>query len=97
MSLTVCPYCRSRETSKRIGTTDLGYPVFRCRICRRKFNERTGTPFNHLEFPTDIVFQVLLCRFRYKLSFRNLAELFLLRGFTFTQEAVREWEERFAS
>jgi len=25
-----------------------------------------------------------------------LAELFLLRGFTFTHEAVREWEERFA-
>ena len=91
-----CPFCHSRETSKRIGTTDLGYGFFRCSTCRRKFNERTGTPFNHLEFPTDIVFQVLLCRFRYKLSFRNLAELFLLRGFTFTHEAVREWEERFA-
>ena len=91
-----CPSCHSRETLKLIGKTDLGYGVFRCSTCRRKFNERTGTPFNHLEFPTDIVFQVLLCRFRYKLSFRNLAELFLLRGFTFTHEAVREWEERFA-
>jgi transposase-like protein len=91
-----CPSCHSREISKRIGTTDLGYGVYRCSSCRRQFNERTGTPFNHLEFPTDIVFQVLLCHFRYKLSFRNLAELFLLRGFTFTHEAVREWEERFA-
>jgi transposase-like protein len=42
------------------------------------------------------VFQVVLCRLRYKLSLRDLAELFLLRGFTFTHEAVREWEERFA-
>jgi transposase-like protein len=42
------------------------------------------------------VFQVVLCRLRYKLSLRDLAELFLLRGFTFTQEAVREWEERLA-
>ena len=71
--------------------------MFRCRTCRRKFNERTGTLFNHLEFPTDIVFQVLLCRFRYKLSLRNLAELFLLRGFEFTHQAVQEWEARFAS
>ena len=76
--------------------TNLGYPVFRCGRCERKFNQRTGTPFNFLEFPTDIVFQVILCRLRYKLSLRDLPELFLLRGFTFTHEAVREWEERFA-
>jgi transposase-like protein len=70
--------------------------VFRCHRCCRRFNERTGTPYNYLEFPTDIVFQVVLCRLRYKLSLRDLVELFLLRGFTFTHEAVREWEERFA-
>ncbi|MEP0914842.1 IS6 family transposase [Leptolyngbya sp. GB1-A1] len=46
--------------------------------------------------PTDIVFQVLLCRLRYKLSFRDIAEFFLLRGFEFTHETVRDWEERFA-
>jgi transposase-like protein len=33
---------------------------------------------------------------RYKLSLRNIAELFLERGFVFTHEAVRDWEERFA-
>lgn len=33
---------------------------------------------------------------RYKLSYREVAELFLRRGFTFTHEAVRDWEERFA-
>ena len=38
----------------------------------------------------------MLCRLRYKLSLRNLAEMFLLRGFEFTREAVRDWEERFA-
>jgi putative transposase len=42
------------------------------------------------------VFQVVLCRLRYKLSLRDLAELFLLRGYSFTHEAVRDWEERFA-
>jgi transposase-like protein len=76
--------------------TNLGYAVVRCGHCQRKFNERTDPHFNFLEFPTDIVFQVVLCGLRYELSLRDLAELFLLRGFTFTHEAVREWEERFA-
>ena len=62
--------------------------------CRRNSNKRTGTPFNYLELPTDIVFEIVLCRLRYKLSLRNLAEMFLLRGFKFTHEAVHEWEER---
>ncbi len=34
--------------------------------------------------PTDIVFQVLLCRLRYKMSLRDVAEFFFLRGFEFT-------------
>ena len=57
-------------------TTDLGYAEFRCSACGRKSNERTGTPFNYLELPTDIVFEIVLCRLRYKLSLRNRAEMF---------------------
>ena len=90
-----CPRCAtttSRELTKR---TQLGYRIFRCSTCRRQFNERTGTPYNHLEFPTDIVLLVVLWRLRYKLSLRDLAEMFLERGFEFTHEAVREWEARF--
>ncbi len=91
-----CPHCHSTRTTKLQRTTDLGYAVFSCKDCCRTFNERTGTPFNFVEVPTDVVFQVLLCRVRYKLSYREVAELFLLRGFQFTHETVREWEERFA-
>ena len=69
----------------------------RCAACRRSFNERSCTPFNFLEYLTDIVLLVVLWRLRYKLSLRDLAEMFLERGFVFTHEAVREWEERFAS
>ena len=92
----ICPHCQSPELRKLNQTTNLGYAEFHCGGCRRKSNERTGTPFNFLEFPTDIVFEIVLCRLRYKLSLRNLAEMFLLRGFEFTHEAVRDWEERFA-
>ena len=32
----------------------------------------------------------------FKLSLRDLVRMFLMRGYEFTHEAVREWEERFA-
>jgi hypothetical protein len=83
-------------TRKRDAATHLGYCRFRCRQCGRRFNERTGTPFNHLEFPTDIVFQVVVFRLLFKLSLRDLVRMFLMRGYEFTHETVREWEERFA-
>jgi transposase-like protein len=76
--------------------TTLGYRMFRCRACRRTCNERTGTPFNHLQAPTDVAVLVVLWRLRYKLSLRDLAEMFLTRGFTVTHETVRAWDERFA-
>ena len=70
--------------------------VYRCHNCSRAFNGRTGPPFNFIEVPTDIIFYVLMCRLRFKLSLRDVVEFFLLRGFEFTQETVGDWEERFA-
>lgn len=90
-----CPECQSTLFTQLKRTTSLGYAIFHCNSCQRDYNERTGTPFNRLEVPTDIVFEVLLCRVRYKFSYRDVAEYFLLRGFEFTHETVRDWEERF--
>jgi transposase-like protein len=42
------------------------------------------------------VFLVVLWRLRYKLSLRDLAEMFLERGFAFSHETVRAWEARVA-
>src|SRR3954453_23159723 len=91
-----CPHCQSRQIRKMDRTTDLGYAVFRCGDCRRKSNERSGTPLNRLEFPTDIVFQVVVFRLLFKLSLRDLVRMFLMRGYDFSYETVRDWEERFA-
>jgi len=52
----ICPRCQSGTQQ----TTQLGYRVFRCRTCQNRFNERTGTAFNHLQFPTDVVLLVVL-------------------------------------
>ena len=90
-----CPRCAFPDTAMLAAPTSLGYLRFRCEHCQRTFNERTGTPFNFLEVPTDIMFQVVLLRVWYKLSLRDLAEMFLQRGFDFTHETVRDWEVRF--
>src|ERR671910_1686281 len=87
-----CPHCGSTATTERPERTELGYRRLRCRDYQRGFNERTGTPFNRLQYPTDMVCLVVLWRFRYKLSLRDLAEMFLQRGLIFTHEAVRNWE-----
>ena len=91
-----CPHCQSSSVSKRKHRTSLGYKTFFCRDCDRRFNERTGTPFNDLQCPTDIVLLAVLWRLRYKLGFRDVAELLLQRGFEVSYESIRVWEFRFA-
>ena len=91
-----CPKCLSTSVSNRKRRTSLGYRTFYCRDCDRRFNERSGTPFNDLQFPTDIVLLAVLWRLRYKLSFRDVSELLLQRGFEISYETIRTWEFRFA-
>ncbi len=91
-----CPQCAAAEAVEQPRRTALGYRTFRCGLCRRIFNERTGTPYNHLPYPTDLVLLVVLWRLRDKRSLRDLAELVLERGFVFSHETVRDWETRFA-
>jgi transposase-like protein len=88
-----CPHCSYAATTQRSGTTSLGYKVFCCRDCHRIFNERTATPFNHLQFPTDIVLLVVLWSLRYiqgssMRARRGLTEMFLVRGFEFNKETL---------
>ena len=91
-----CPHCQSTATTERSDRTAHGYRRFRCRECRRGFNERTGSVLNRLQLPSDVVFLIVLWRLRLKLSLRDLAEILLLRGLVFSHEAVREWEAKLA-
>ena len=45
-----CPYYATTTTRKRAKQTKLGYTTFFCPQCQCTINERTGTPFNYLEF-----------------------------------------------
>ena len=55
-----CPYGAAPSTKKSAKKTELGSTTFFCPMCQRPFHERTGTPFNSLEAPTDVVFLVVL-------------------------------------
>ena len=44
----------------------------------------------------QIIALVVFWRLRYRLTLRDLAEMFLQRGIVFSHEAVREWEARLA-
>ena len=90
-----CIYCTATGTKKRTKKTKRGYLTFFCPQCRSTFNERTGTPFKYLEFPTDSVLLAVLWRLRSKRRLRDGAELFFERGFPFTHQAIRDWEARF--
>jgi len=57
-----CPHCAAPTTTELRRRTTLGYRMFRYRTCRRTCNERTGTPFNHLQVPTDIAVLVVAGR-----------------------------------
>ena len=62
--------------------------------CGKQFNERSGTLLNRTQYPSDVIALVVLWRLRYKLSLRDLPEMFAVRGIEFSHEAVREWEAK---
>jgi len=72
-----CQHCLSTSIFKRQHRTSLGYRTFSCRACRRRFNERSATPFQRPPVPNR-------CRpprrplvSAYKLGFRDVADLLL--------------------
>src|ERR1700734_3023686 len=78
--------------TERASTQD--YRRFRCRACGKQFNERSESLLNRTQYPSDVIALVVLWRLRYKLSLRDLPEMFLIRGIVFSHEAVRDWEAK---
>ena len=91
-----CVDCGSAEVTERRDRTAQGYRRFRCRTCGRGFNERSLGVLNRTQYPSDVIALVALWRLRYRLTLRDLAEMFLIRNIVFSHEAVREWEAKLA-
>src|SRR4051812_49832968 len=88
-------YC-SEAVTERPERTARGYRRFRCRACSKQFNERSAGLLNRTQYPSDVLALVVLWRLRYRLTLRDLSEMFLVRGIVFSYEAVREWEAKLA-
>ena len=91
-----CVACGSAEVTERPERTAQGYRRFRCRGCGKQFNERSAGLLNRTQYPSDVLALVVLWRLRYRLTLRDLSEMFLVRGIVFSYEAVREWEAKLA-
>src|ERR1700674_3444416 len=89
-----CVASGSSAVSERPERTVQGYRRFGCRTCVKQFNERSDGLLNRTQYPSDVIALVVLWRLRYKLSLRDLAEMFLIRGIAFSYEAVRDWEAK---
>src|SRR3954453_2252541 len=91
-----CVACGSAAVTERPERTARGYRRFRCRECGKQYNERSGGVLNHTQYPSDVIALVVLWRLRYRLTLRDLAEMFLQRDIVFSHEAVRNWEAKLA-
>jgi transposase-like protein len=91
-----CVCCGSAEVTERPECTAQGYRRFRCRDCGKQFNERSAGLLNRTQYPSDVITLVVLWRLRYRLTLRDLSEMFLHRGIVFSYEAVCEWEAKLA-
>jgi transposase-like protein len=97
-----CVECGSSAVSERPERTVQCYRRFRCRACGKQFNERSTGLLNRTRYPSDVIALVVLWRLRYKLSLRDLAEMFLIRGIVFSYDRAakqidgRDWEAKFA-
>ena len=89
-----CIECDAADVSERRERTTRGYRRFRCRACGKQFNERSGGILNRAQYLSDVIALVIFWRLRYKLSLRDLPEMFLIRGIEFSYEAVRDWEAK---
>jgi transposase-like protein len=83
-----CIGCGTTAVSERNERTAQGYRRFRCLTCGKQFNERSESLLNRTQYPSDVIALVVLWRLRYKLSLRDLPEIFLIRGIVFSHEAV---------
>jgi len=92
-----CPYCESKKTVLLKQKTGLGYQQFRCRDCSKQFNERTGTIYNFLEFPNDIVMLTVFYYYHFKSSLVDVTKHMALRGIFLSHETVRLWAQKFGT
>jgi putative transposase len=68
--------------------TNLGYAQYRCCLCNKQYNERTGIALNYIEYTTEVVMLAVYYYYRFKVSLDDVAELMAMRGFYLSHQTV---------
>lgn len=90
-----CSCCHSTQVTELSKTTGLGNKQYRCMYCRKQFNERTDTPFNFIQYRTEVVMLVLFHYHRFKVSLDDVTELMATRGIFLSHQTVHNWTQWF--
>ena len=90
-----CPHCDSNCTSLLKSQMNLGYQQYRCNHCHKQFNERTNTPYNVIEYPTEMVTLTVYFYYRFRNSLDDVVELMALRNIHLSHQTVYNWVHRF--
>ena len=90
-----CPHCDSSNVYECKTKTSLGYSQYRCRTCCKQYNKRTGTPFNFIEYPNEVIMIAVHHYYRFKLSLSDVVELMAMRGFHLSHQTVHNWAQAF--
>ena len=86
-----CPHCQSLNVRDCRQTTALGYAEYRCRACGKQFNERSGTVFNFLTYPTEVAILAVRYYYEFKTSLDDVVKLMAMRGVTLCHQTVHNW------
>ena len=90
-----CRYCSSNHIKTFKNKTNLGYLQYFCKDCCHQYNERTGTKFNFIEFPNEVVMLAVYYYYKFKVSLDNVVELMALRGIYISHQTVHNWVQIF--
>jgi len=90
-----CPHCQSKDTQKLSQTTALNYTQYRCHTCGKQYNERTGTPLNFIEYPTEVAMMAIHYYYRFKVSLDDVVELMAMRNIYLSHQTVHNWVQTF--
>lgn len=90
-----CYYCKSKNLWVLVHTK-LGYEQRKCKDCLRKFNERTGTPFNRIQCRTEIIFLAIYYYTHQGNSLRVVSQILLERGISVSYDDIRQWVNKFS-
>ncbi len=87
---------RLRGGDGAAGAHRPGLPPVPLQGLRQAVQRRSAGALNRTQYPSDVIALVVLWRLRYRLTLRDLCEMFLHRGIVFNHETVRDWEAKLA-